>query len=311
MSAMPPALRRALARLLEIVPVLLAVMTITFVMARVMPGGPFDGERQLSPEAKAKNNAYYGLDKPLYKQYAIYVGNFLRGDLGPVYRHPDWTVNELLAQRAPVSAELGIWASLVAIVVGLVAGVVASARPRSMTDYGTMGVAMVAICLPSFVLGPILLLAFGLKMQWVNVMGWNTAGDRVLPAVVLGLYYAAYIARLTRGSMLETRTQDFVRTARAKGCPPWRVQFVHTLRNALGPVLAYLAPTIAGLVTGSFVVEQIFQIPGIGRLFVEAALNGETPLLLGVTMLFSVILLALNWAADVLITLLNPKAANE
>jgi oligopeptide transport system permease protein len=306
---MPPLLRRALVRLVEIIPVLWAVLTITFFLARVVPGGPFDTERQLSPEAKAHSLAYYGLDQPIYVQYFKYLNNFLHGDLGSLYRHPDWSVNELLAQKAPISFELGLWATLVALVVGVGAGVLSSARPRSKLDYGTMTVAMLAICLPSFVLGPILLLIFGLKWQWVNVMGWNTAGDRILPALVLGLYYAAYVARLTRGSMLEVRTQDFIRTARAKGCPPWRVLFVHTLRNALGPVLAYLAPTIAGLVTGSFVVESIFQIPGIGRMFVEAALNQEYDLLIGVTVLFAAILLLCNWVADVLITALNPKAA--
>ncbi len=306
---MPPQLRRALVRLLEIIPVLWVVITLTFLMARWVPGGPFDTERQLSPEAKAHAMAYYGLDKPLYVQYFRYLNNFLHGNLGVLYRHPDWTVDELLAQKAPVSAELGLWASLVALMAGLGAGVLAAARPRSKLDYGTMATAMVAICLPSFVLGPILLLVFGLKLQWVNVMGWSTASDRVLPSIVLGLYYAAFIARLTRGSMMEVRTQDFIRTARAKGCPNWRVLLVHTLRNALSPVVAYLAPTIAGLVTGSFVVESIFQIPGIGRMFVEAALNQEYELLLGVTVLFSAILLLCNWVSDVLITALNPKAS--
>jgi oligopeptide transport system permease protein len=308
---MPPLLRRALVRLFEIIPVLWVVITITFIMARWVPGGPFDTERQLSKAAKDHNIAYYGLDKPLYVQYGKYIWNFMHGDLGTLYRHPDWTVNELLAQKAPVSAELGLWATSVALLVGLGAGVIAASRPRSPRDYGTMGVAMIAICLPSFVLGPILLLIFGLKLQMVNVMGWNTVGDRVLPSIVLGLYYAAYIARLTRGSMLEVRGLDFIRTARAKGCSSTRVLVVHMLRNALGPVVAYLAPTIAGLITGSFVVESIFQIPGIGRMFVEAALNQEYQLLIGVTVLFSAILLLLNWVADLLITALNPKAAVE
>jgi oligopeptide transport system permease protein len=306
---MPPLLRRALVRLLEIIPVLWVVMTITFFLVRAVPGGPFDRERVLTPEAKAHNNEYYGLDQPLYVQYVKYLWNFAHGDLGPVYVHPDWTVNELIAQKAPISAELGLWATLVALVVGLGAGVLASARPRSKTDYGTMAAAMIAICLPSFVLGPILLLVFGLKLQWVNVMGWDTVGDRVLPSIVLGLYYAAYVARLTRGSMLEVRAQDFIRTARAKGNGPARVLLVHALRNALGPVVAYIAPTVAGLVTGSFVVESIFQIPGIGRMFVEAALSHEYPLLISLTVLFTLVLLLCNWAGDVLIAVLNPKAA--
>ncbi|HTB64425.1 MAG TPA: ABC transporter permease subunit [Opitutales bacterium] len=308
---MHPVLRRALVRLFEIIPVLWVVVTLTFLMVRWAPGGPFDTERALTPEAKKHNDAYYGLDKPLFVQYEKYLSNFLHGDLGTLYRHPDWSVNELLAQKAPVSAELGLWATLVALVIGLGTGVIAASRPRSKRDYGTMAVAMIAICLPSFVLGPILLLVFGLKLQMVNVMGWNTVGDRVLPSLVLGLYYAAYIARLTRGSMLEVRAQDFIRTARAKGNGSVRILLVHMLRNALGPIIAYLAPTVAGLVTGSFVVESIFQIPGIGRMFVEAALNHEDQLLLGVTVLFSAILLFCNWLGDVLITALNPKAAIE
>ncbi len=305
---MPPLLRRALVRLLEIIPVLWVVITITFFIARWAPGGPFDTERQLSAEAKQHNIEYYGLNQPLWDQYKKYLTNFVHGDLGVLYRHPDWTVDELLAQKAPVSAELGLWATLVALVVGLGSGVFAASRPRSMRDYGTMSFAMMAVCLPSFVIGPILLLIFGVKLQMVNVMGWQTIGDRVLPSIVLGLYYAAYIARLTRGSMLEIRSLDYTRTAQAKGCSPARVIVVHVLRNALGPVIAYLAPTIAGLVTGSFVVESIFQIPGIGRMFVEAALNQEYELLIGVTVLFSAILLLCNWVADILITALNPKA---
>ncbi len=305
---MPPLLRRAIVRLLEIIPVLWAVVTITFFLEHAVPGGPFDRERQLTPQAAAYQNEYYGLDQPLDVQYCKYFWNFLHGDLGKSTQHPGWTVNDLLEQKAPISLELGIWASLVTVVIGLVVGVVAAARPRTWSDYGPMSLAMVGVCLPSFVLGPILLLFFGLHLQWVNVGGWFAAEDRILPALVLGLYYAAYIARLTRGSMLEVRSQDYVRTARAKGNAPTRVLFVHMLRNALAPVVAYLAPTIAGLVTGSFVVESIFQIPGIGQLFVEAALAKDYNLLSGVTVLFSAILLLCNWVSDLLITALNPKA---
>jgi oligopeptide transport system permease protein len=305
---MPPLLRRALFRLLEIIPVLWAVVTITFFLARMVPGGPFDLEKPMTPEAKAANMAYYGLDQPLSVQYLQYMDHLLHGDLGPSYQHPGWTVNELLAQKAPISAELGLWATLVALVVGLGVGVISAARPRTATDYVPMSIAMIAICLPTFVLGPILILIFGVRLEWVNVTGWYTASDRILPSLVLGLFYAAYVARLTRGSMLEIGTQDFVRTARAKGCGPARVLLVHTLRNALAPVVAFLAPTVAGLVTGTFVIESIFQIPGIGRLFVEAALAKEYPLLIGVTVLFSAILLLCNWIGDLLLVALNPKA---
>ncbi len=308
---MPPLLRHALIRLLEIVPVLWVVATITFVLARCVPGGPFDREHVLTPQAAAENNAYYGLDQPLYVQYIQYLSNLLHGDLGPSYQHAGWTVNELLAQKAPVSAELGLWATLVAMVIGLGVGALAALRPRTWSDYGLMSFAMIGICLPTFVLGPILILLFGLRWELVNVTGWYTASDRILPSIVLGLYYAAYLARLLRGSMLEVRTQDFVRTARAKGNSDRRVILVHVLRNALTPVIAYLAPTMAGLVTGSFVVETVFQIPGIGRLFVEAVLVHEYPLLIGLTVLFAAVLLLCNWVADLLMVALNPKVLLE
>jgi oligopeptide transport system permease protein len=308
---MPPLLRRALVRLLEIVPVLLAVVTITFFVARAVPGGPFDQEHSVTPEAAKANMEYYGLDQPLSVQYCQYLWNLAHGDLGPSYQHPGWTVNELLAQKAPISAELGLWALLVALVLGIPAGVLAAARPRTWSDYLPMSFAMLGICLPTFVLGPILILIFGLKLEWVNVNGWYTPGDRILPALVLGMYYAAFLARLTRGSVLEARSQDYVRTARAKGCSPLRTLFVHALRNALSPVVAFLGPTVAGLVTGSFVVESIFQIPGIGRLFVEAALAKEYPLLLGVTVLFAAFLLLCNWISDLLLLWLNPKVRVE
>jgi oligopeptide transport system permease protein len=308
---MPPLLRRAVVGLLEIIPVLWAVVTITFFMARIVPGGPFDRERNLTPEAAAANMAYYGLDQPLGVQYVQYLSNLAHGDLGPSYQHPGWSVNELLAQKAPVSAELGLWALLVALAIGLPAGILAAARPRTWSDYLPMSLAMLGLCLPTFVLGPILILVFGLKLDWVNVNGWHTVSDRILPAITLGLYFAAFLARLTRGSLLEARQQDYVRTARAKGCSPLRVLVVHALRNALAPVVAFLGPTIAGLVTGSFVVESIYQIPGIGRLFVEAALDKDFPLLLGVTILFATLLLLCNWAADLLLVFLNPKTRLE
>jgi len=304
---MPRLFRHALFRLLEIIPVLWAVATLTFFLVRGVPGGPFDREHSQTPEAAQANMSYYGLDKPLFDQYIQYLNNLLHGDLGPSYQHPGWTVNELLAQKVPISAELGLWASLVAIVVGIGVGVLAAVRPRTWSDYVPMSIAMIGICLPTFVLGPILILVFGLKLEWVNVTGWYTASDRLLPSLVLGLFYALYIARLTRGSMLEVRTQDFVRTAYAKGNSSSRVIVIHVLRNALAPVIAYLAPTVAGLITGSFVVESIFQIPGIGRLFVESALAHEYPLLIALTVIFAAVLLICNWVADVIVATLNPK----
>lgn len=301
-------LRFILKRLLQAMPVILVVVTATFFMVRAAPGGPFDEERSVPPEVLSSLNARYNLDAPLWKQYTDYLGNLLRGDFGPSFRFPGRTVNEVIANGFPITFELSLYAILFALFVGLVAGVVASLRANTLQDYVPMSVAMAGICLPSFVLGPLLILCFGIWLEWVPVSGWGyTPGDKILPAITLGSTYAAYIARISRGGMLEVLSQDYIRTARAKGLSTFRIVTVHALRGALTPVASFLGPAIAGLLAGSFVVETIFQIPGLGRFYVEAAFNRDYTMILGCTIFFAVLIIVCNLLADILLVWLNPR----
>lgn len=291
----------------EALPTLFVIATLTFFMVRLAPGGPFSREKQVSPEVQKRLDAYYGLDKPLVVQYGRYLANVARGDLGPSFKHTTETVNSLIAGAFPVSLELGLWALLFAIVTGIGAGIVASLRPNTWTDAAPMTLAMAGICLPSFVLGPLLLLLFGLTLGWVNVAGWNTVGDRVLPAITLGAGYAAYLARLTRAGMRDILSQDFIRTARAKGLSPARVILVHALKGGLLPAVSFLGPAVAGLITGTFVVESIFQIPGLGQIVVNAAFNRDYFLILGAVVFIGFVMIVMNLLVDVAQALLNPR----
>ena len=294
-------------RVLETIPVLFIIITGSFFMIRLAPGGPFDSERRMTPEVQRNLNAYYGYDKPLPVQYLRYMGKLFHGDLGPSTKNASHTVNELIADSFPVSLELGCYASAVALLIGLVAGIVASLRPNTLTDYVPMSLAMAGICLPTFVLGPVLVLVFALWLKWFNPSGWDDPSDRVLPALTLGIFYAAYIARLTRGGMLEILSQDYIRTARAKGAGEWRVILKHALRGGLLPVVSYLGPALAGIISGSFVVETIFQIPGIGRSFITSALNRDHAMIMGTVIFFAVLIIAFNLIVDVLQVFLNPR----
>ncbi len=298
-------------RLLETIPVLLVIATMTFFMVRLAPGGPFTAEKNLPPEIEKRIEAFYGLDKPLFYQYADYMRNLLKGDLGPSFKYATWTVNELIWQAFPVSLELGCYALVIALLFGLTAGTIASLRPNTATDHVPMSLAMIGICVPTFVMGPLLILAFGLNLDWFNASGWDTARDRVLPSLTLGAYYAAYIARLSRGGLLEILNQDFIRTARAKGASPVRIVFKHALRGGVLPVVSFLGPAIAGLITGSFVVETIFQVPGLGRFFVTAAFNRDYTMVLGTVLFYAVLIIVLNLVVDVVQVWLNPKLRFE
>ncbi|MEC8329513.1 MAG: ABC transporter permease subunit, partial [Verrucomicrobiota bacterium] len=259
-------------RLLQAIPTLWLVATATFVLLRIAPGGPFDDEKPVSPEIKAQIEAHYGLDEPLIVQYFQFFENILRGDLGPSYKYAGWDVQEIIVQSFPVSLELGLWALLLALIIGIPIGSIAALRHKKSTENILMGIAAVGICLPSFVIAPILILVFSLLLGWFNPIGWVSASDRVLPVLSLSLLYVAYIARLSRGGMLDVLQQDFIRTAQAKGITTWLIIVRHALRTALLPVLSYIGPTTAGLISGSFVVETIFFIPGLGPFFVNAAL---------------------------------------
>jgi oligopeptide transport system permease protein len=300
-----------LRRLLEMVPVLLIVVAATFFLAHAVPGGPFDKERPLPAEVKARLEQYYGLDRPLPAQLGSYVVNLAQGDLGPSIKYPGWSVREVIGSRIGVSAALGLVSLLIAVLIGVPVGVLAASRPNSWLDRVPMGFTLVGICVPSFVLGPILALVFALGLGWLPPCGWGSPEHFILPAGTLGLITAAPLARLTRGSLMEVRSLDYVRTARAKGVAPLRVWFVHALRNALLPVVTYLGPAAAGLVSGSFVIESLFDVPGMGRLFVTAIINRDVMLILGTTIVYAAALLFLNLAADLANAALNPKVARD
>jgi oligopeptide transport system permease protein len=298
-------------RLLETIPVLFIIVTATFFMIRFVPGGPFTAEKAVTPEILRNLEAHYGLDKPLYRQYLDYLGSLLQGDFGPSFKYPNRTVNEIIADKLPVSLELGLLALAVALVLGLTLGVIAAVKRNGVFDYLASSIAMAGICVPTFVLGPLLVLVFAIYLRWFNASGWYQPIDRVLPAATLGLVYAAYIARLTRGGMLEVLNQDYIRTARAKGASELRVIFRHALRGGLLPVVSYLGPAIAGILTGSFVIETIFQIPGLGREFVTSAGNRDYTLILGLVILYAGLIIALNLVVDVVQVWLNPKLKFE
>tara|TARA_Y100000590_G_scaffold240410_1_gene270321 strand:+ start:306 stop:1226 length:921 start_codon:yes stop_codon:yes gene_type:complete len=301
-----------LRRLGTAIPVLLAVITLTFVMVHSAPGGPFDEEKAVSPEVLVKLNERYNLNEPLVVQYFDYLGNVLQGDFGPSFRYPSRSVTELISIGLPITFELALYAILFALMLGIIAGVISSLRPNTAYDYVPMTIAMAGICIPSIVLGPSLTLVFGIQLNWLPVTGWgDIPGDKILPTITLGTAYAAYCARLTRGGMLEILNQDFIRTARAKGLSEFRVVVVHALRGGLTPVIAFLGPAMAGLLAGSFVVETIFGIPGLGRFYVEAAFNRDYTMILGTSIFFSCLIISFNLLSDLVAASLNPKLRDQ
>ena len=301
-----------LRRLGTAIPVLLAVITLTFFMVHSAPGGPFDEEKAVSPEVLIKLNERYNLNEPLWEQYFGYIGNVLKGDFGPSFRYPSRSVTELISTGLPITFELALYAILFALMLGILAGVISSLRPNTAYDYIPMTVAMAGICIPSIILGPSLTLIFGIWLNWLPVTGWgDIPGDKILPTITLGTAYAAYCARLTRGGMLEILNQDFIRTARAKGLSEFRVVVVHALRGGLTPVIAFLGPAMAGLLAGSFVVETIYGIPGLGRFYVEAAFNRDYTMILGTSIFFSCLIIAFNLLSDLVAASLNPRLRDQ
>lgn len=304
-------LRFVVRRLLQVIPVLFVIITATFFMVRFVPGGPFTAEKAIPPEILKNLEAHYGLDQPLWRQYLTYLGSIARGDLGPSFKYPNRTVNEIIGDKLPVSLELGGLALVVALTLGLTLGVLAAVRRNTWLDYLASSTGLLGICVPTFVLGPLLVLFFAIHLGWFNASGWYGPADRVLPALTLGFVYAAYIMRLTRGGMLEVLNQDFIRTARAKGASESRIVFRHALRGGLLPVVAFLGPGIAGILTGSFVIETIFQIPGLGREFVNSAFNRDYTLVLGTVILYATLIVACNLVVDVVQVWLNPRLKFE
>ncbi|OHE71574.1 MAG: ABC transporter [Verrucomicrobia bacterium GWC2_42_7] len=304
-------LKFILKRILESVPVLFVIVTLTFFLAKWVPGGPFDGEAGLSKETLQSLNAHYGFDQPLYVQYGRYLNNLIHGDLGPSIKKQGISVNSLLKSRVPTSMKLGFMAVCFAAFFGIVMGTLAAAKPNTRTDHTLMGFSMTGICLPAFVLGPLLVLVFSLKLNWLNAVGWENPSDCILPVVTLGLMYSGYIARLMRASMLEVRNQDYMRTAFAKGLSIVRVLFVHGLRNAVLPVVTYLGPTTAALISGSLIIETVFNIAGVGRLFINAVSERDDTVIIGAVLFYSILIITCNLLVDIAIAILNPKQKLE
>jgi oligopeptide transport system permease protein len=299
----------SLRRLLGAIPTLFVVMTISFFMMRLAPGGPFDRERMLAPAVEANIRKAYDLDQPLIVQYGIYLSKALRGDLGPSFKYQDYTVVELIASGFPVSFQIGITAIILALVIGGSLGVLAALRQNSLVDHGVMALAMIGIAIPNFVMAPLMTLVIGVYLKLLPVGGYGEGGWRnlLLPTIALALPPVAYIARLTRASMIEVLRSNYVRTARAKGLPPRLVIGRHALRAAFLPVVSYLGPAVAGIITGSVVIETIFGIPGIGRYFVQGALNRDYTLVMGVVIFYGSLIILLNLVVDLVYGLLDPK----
>tara|TARA_B100000073_G_scaffold197113_1_gene163250 strand:- start:4092 stop:4949 length:858 start_codon:yes stop_codon:yes gene_type:complete len=276
-------------------------------MIHAAPGGPFDAERVASPEIIEKLNEAYNLDKPIHIQIYNYLFNALQGDFGPSFKYPGRSVNELIMSGLPTTIELAFYSIVFAIFLGVMSGLIASLNPGKLLDIVPMSISLLGICIPSIILGPILVLIFGIWYEVLPVYGWgDNPGDKILPTITLGTAYAAIFARLTRGGMLEILGQDFIRTARAKGLSETRIVVVHALRGGILPVISFLGPAIAGLLAGSFVVETIFQINGVGRFYVQAAFNRDYTMILGTSILFTFMTLTFVLISDIIASFLNP-----
>jgi oligopeptide transport system permease protein len=302
-------LRYTLRRVLGAIPTLLILIALAFFMIRLAPGGPFDGERALLPEIEANLRATYHLDEPLPLQFGRYLGGLVRGDFGPSFQYRDYTVTELIMTGFPVSLRIGLGAMVVALLFGVTVGSLAALRQNSRTDYTVMALSMTGISIPNFVMAPILILIFAVYLGWLPAGGLGDGAIRnlILPIVSLALPQIAYIARLTRGSMIEVLRSPFIRTAKAQGLPRATIVLRHALKPALLPVVSYLGPATAAVITGSVVIEQIFGIPGLGRFFVQGALNRDYTLVMGVVVFYGVLIVVANLFVDLAYAWLDPK----
>jgi oligopeptide transport system permease protein len=306
-------LRFAFLRLLWAAPTMFLIILLAFLLVYAAPGGPFDAERTLPPEIEANIAKAYHLDEPLPQQFARYLGGVLRGDLGPSYRYRDYTVSELIGNAIPVSLRLGALAMALAVFLGIAAGTLAALRQNSVLDRLTMALAMTGISIPVFVIAPLLVLFFAVRLQWLPASwgGSTSAWRLLLPVIALALPQIAYIARLTRASMIEVLGNDFIRTARAQGLGTASIIRYHAMKPAMLPVLSYMGPAIAAILTGSIVVEEIFGIPGVGQFFVRGALNRDYTLVLGIVIFYAVLVILLNLIVDVLYGFLDPRIRHK
>jgi oligopeptide transport system permease protein len=293
------------------IPTLFIIITLSFFIVRIAPGGPLSAERNLTDVVRRNIEAKYHLDEPLIKQYGRYMFDIMRGDLGPSFKYKDYDVNYYIFTSLPKSIVLGLWAMLISVTIGMGIGIIAAVRQNSWIDYLSMGLAVIGISVPLFVIAPVLQLIFAVKLKWLPTSGWYTTGEGyltiILPAVSLSFEYFANIARLTRSSMLETLRSDYIRTAKAKGMKRSAIIFKHAMKGALLPVVSYLGPAFAGIITGSVVVEQIFRVPGLGKFFVQSSFNRDYTLIVGVVIVYSVILIVMNFIVDIIYAQLDPR----
>ena len=301
-------LKLLLSRLLQGILTLFVLVTLTFFLVRAMPGSPYVEEKAIPAHVLEKMKAYTGLDQPLPVQYARYLENLIiHQDLGDLIRKDGVKVSEVIGDSFPVSLVLGLASMGIALAIGIPAGVIAAVRKNSPTDFACLAFAMLGICLPSFVIGPLLAVGAGLSLKWLNVAGWSSPTDWILPAFTLGLINAAYLARLSRGGMLEVLSADYIRTAKAKGVPGHKIITRHALKGGLIPAVAFIGPAFAGMISGSFVIETIFQIPGMGQHFVNAANDREFFLIQGLVLFYGFLIVAANLLADLAQIALNPR----
>lgn len=293
-------------RALSAIPVIICVLSISFLFARLVPGGPFDKEVVATDDVMAAIRSYYGYDKHVVVQYFDYFKKLFSGDLGPSMRYQGCSVNELLRERIPVSLELGSLAMIVSAILGTSIGVLSAIKQNTAIDRLIMGACLLGISLPSFVVGPLLILVFGINLKVVNAVGWDSFSDKILPTITLACMYSGYVARLARSSFLDVLKQNFIRTAMAKGLSPRRIIIFHALKNAIAPVVTYLAPTAAAIMSGSLVIEALFNIPGAGSLFITAVGQRDYSLILGCILYLAVLIISLNLIVDVCLILINP-----
>ncbi len=296
-------------RIFEAIPTMLVLITISFFLMRYAPGNPFSSERPLPPEVMANINAKYGLDKPVSEQYLTYLTNIVQGDFGPSFKYKDYTVNELIASALPVSVKIGLAAFVFTVIMGVTVGTIAALKQNTWIDYTIMSTAMLGVVMPSFVLAPVLIYIFAIQFSLFPAGGWQDGGVEYMALPVLGmaLLYVATFARITRGSMIETLNSNFIRTARAKGLSYGYIVVKHALKPALLPVVSYMGPAFVGIITGSVVIETIFGLPGIGKLFVNAAFNRDYSLVMGVTILIGFLFILFNAIVDILLAYIDPK----
>ena len=298
-------------RLIIIIPMALLVVTVTWILIRMAPGSFYSSEKKLPPAVEANIKKKYGLDKPILQQYGILMSNIIRGDFGDSLKYEGQSVNEIIRRHFPYSATIGILAYLLALVVGLTAGIVAALKQNSGFDYGSMSLAMLGLSVPNFVLGPILVLIFSLWLFWLPPARWGGASSLILPVITLAAIYAAYIARLTRAGMLEVMRSDYIRTARAKGLSEWKVLLKHAVRGGLIPVVSFTGPALAALLAGAVVVEKVFAIPGLGNIFIQSIFNRDEPLTLGIVAFLSILIMVFNLLVDVSYAFLDPRIRYE